>query len=114
MPTVTRHFDEYRLRIYGTLVSSVGARLWCYDKDGLVGRIDFYPDGVRLPMDRLDDPEKRTILLNMPMSRFDAVMDTVRLEKPLWLLLNYGIPTPGSDWGMLGSDMEPVGEEETI
>jgi hypothetical protein len=82
-----------------------------------VGRIDFYPDGFKMPEDHLWHPQGpgEYIVLQMPMSRFEAVMQTVRFEKPLQLYINVdrgiGAITKGLGY-LTTSDKEPTGEEE--
>ena len=53
----------------------------------------------------------------MPMSRFEAVMSTVRQEKPLHLYINVdrssGVSTKG-EGHLATTDEEPVGEQEGI
>jgi hypothetical protein len=109
-------FDSYTIRIYGGDSGRV-ALLLCYNSGAFAGRIDFYPDGTDLPQDYLWHPSavREYIVLHMPMSRFEAVVNTVRLEGPLHLYINAnrgrGAVTHGT--GQLATtDQEPVGEEE--
>lgn len=109
-------FDSYIVRIHGNAPGRT-AILLCYNSGRFAGRIDFYPDGVALPEDYLwhTNPSSASVVLHMPMSRFEAVMSTVREEKPLVLYINVdgggGASTRGQGH-LATSDREPVGEEE--
>jgi hypothetical protein len=109
-------FNRYEVRIYGGDVSRVGL-LMCYSSASFVGRIDFYPDGTTLSQDYLWHPSdsRDYIVLQMPMSRFESVISTVRIEKPLHLYIDVdrgtGASTPGRGY-LTTSQKEPVGEEE--
>ena len=109
-------FDKYVVRISGGNEGRVGLLL-CYKGNSFVGRIDFYPDGTAMPQDYLWHPTStgEYVVLHMPMSRFDSVMSTVRLEKPLHLYIdvNRGIGAYTSGHGHLATtEKEPTGEEE--
>lgn len=112
----THAFDTYTLRLYGGTEGRV-ALLLCYNGVSFVGRIDFYPDGASLPQDYLwhPNPVSEYVVLHMPMSRFDAILSTVRTEEPLHLYINVdrgiGASTPGQGH-LATTDKEPVGEEE--
>lgn len=112
----TKPFDRYTVQIHGGGEGRVGLLL-CYQGTAFIGRIDFYPDGVTLPQDYLWHPTAigEYVVLQMPMSRFEAVMATVRQEKPLALYIDVnrgvGAFTPGHGH-LTTSEQEPVGEEE--
>jgi hypothetical protein len=119
---VNKPFNRYILYMFGTLTNNVIARLYCYQDNVWAGRIDFYADGVYLPVDYLHHPNPRTqgIILNMPMSRLEEVMATVRQEEPLRLWINFDPDPPPATttrrvggYGLLATSMEPVGEEES-
>lgn len=115
--TTTKGFDKYKVRIQGSSTTDRVALLLCFSGDGFVGRIDFFPDGADIPQDRLwhPTPAKESVVLAMPMSRFDAVMSTVRQEKPLHLYIDVDRGTGASTQGhgqLSTTDKEPVGEEE--
>lgn len=108
-------FDSYSLRIAGGNAGRV-ALVLCYSGSAFVGRIDFYPDGAPLPQDFLWHPGTITyVVLQMPMSRFDAVMSTLRFEKPLHLYIDvdrgFGATTSGHG-SLVTTDQEPTGEQE--
>ena len=109
-------FDKYAVRISGGDMGRVGLLL-CYRSNSFVGRIDFHPDGATIPLDYLwyPNPMSEYVVLRMPMSRFEAVMSTVRVEKPLHLYINVDreIGTFTSGYGHLATtEKEPIGEEE--
>jgi hypothetical protein len=111
-------FDTYKVRIHGGDQGRT-ALLLCYDAHVFVGRIDFYSDDAELPEDFLwhPNPSADYVVLNMPMSRFEAVMTTVRQERPLHLYINVnrsgGALTHG-EGHLATTDEEPVGEQEGI
>jgi hypothetical protein len=112
----TKPFDRYTVQIQGGAEGRVGLLL-CYQGTAFAGRVDFYPDGVALIQDYLwhPGPIGEYVVLHMPMSRFEAVMSTVRQEKPLALYIdvNRGIGASTNGHGHLTtSEREPVGEEE--
>jgi len=111
-------FDTYKVRIHGGATGRV-ALLVCHDASAFVGRIDFYPDGEDLPQDYLWHPRPTvaSVVLHMPMSRFEAVMSTARQEKPLHLYINVDPSSGASTQGeghLATTDEEPVGEQEGI
>ncbi|MCZ6680562.1 MAG: hypothetical protein O7E52_25300 [Candidatus Poribacteria bacterium] len=109
-------FDHYSVQIYGGTTGRL-ALLLCYKADAVVGRIEFYPDGADLPLDYLWHPTPSAVyvVLHMPIGRFEAVMSTVRNEKPLHLYINVdsgsGEFTQGTGY-LATTEQEPVGEEE--
>lgn len=112
----TNRFDKYVVRISGGNEGRVGLLL-CYSGNSFVGRIDFYPDGATMTQDYLwhPNPVREYVVLHMPMSRFELVMSTVRVEKPLHLYIdvNRGIGAFTRGHGFLATtEKEPVGEEE--
>ena len=113
-----KNFNRYEVRIHGGTEGRIGL-LMCYKGNSFVGRIDFYPDGAHFPQDYLwhPNPIGEYIVLNMPMSRFESVLSTVRFEKPLQLYIdvNRGTGAFTKGYGYLTtSKKEPVGEEEGI
>ena len=116
----SKPFNKYTIHVYGTV--NISARLTCYQDSNWVGRIDFYPDGMYMPVDYLyhptSNPSIEAIILNMPMSRFESVATIVRTEEPLWLWISIS-PGGAGDYtrelgayGMLHTGAEPVGEDE--
>ncbi|WP_158860083.1 hypothetical protein [Lunatibacter salilacus] len=117
MPT-TKIFNKYVVKISGGNDGRV-ALLSCYIDNSFVGRIDFFPEGTTLTKDYLwhPNPFGEYIVLHMPMSRFESVINTVRYEKPLILYISVnrgnGASTQGSGY-LATSEKEPVGEQEGI
>ena len=112
----TNGFDKYVVRISGGNEGRAGLLL-CYSGNSFIGRIDFYPDGATMPQDYLwhPNPTREYVVLHMRMSRFESVMSTVRVEKPLHLYIdvNRGIGAFTRGHGFLATtEKEPVGEEE--
>ncbi len=109
-------FDRYEVKINGGNAGRVGL-LMCYAGDAFIGRIDFYPDDTALVPDYLWHPTSigEYVVLQMPMSRFESVLSTVRFEKPLQLYIDVnrgaGASTQGHGY-LATSEKEPVGEQE--
>jgi hypothetical protein len=111
----TKTFDKYEIRIQGGDSGRV-ALVMCYQGDGFVGRIDFHPDGAALVSDYLwhpSSPSVTYVVLQMPVSRFASVVETLRRERPLKLSIDvdagFGAATNGS--GYLGTGAkEPIAE----
>ena len=77
----------------------------------------FIQDGEPLGQDYLwhPNPIQEYVVLQMPMSRFEAVMSTVRQEEPLVLYIDVDRGPFSSTKGhgyLATSEKEPVGEEE--
>ena len=102
MATIQADFDSYKYWYYSG--HPYEALIYCYKATAYVGRIVFYKDGAAIPANaNLSGPS-----IHYPLSRFADVIDTLRMEKPLYLFLNLD-----NGIGMLAtSDFEPVGEEE--
>ncbi len=73
------------------------------DKNKMVGTIDFFDEGLRLPADKNDEH----IYMAMYISQIHPVVDILRNEKPIYM-----------EWqdrgknAYLGTAQEPVGEGE--
>ena len=83
----TKDFDPYDMQVSGGTTGRV-ALILCYKGNSFVGRVDFQADGTALSSDFLWHPASPTItsiVLQMPMSRFDVVVNTLRQERPLKL-----------------------------
>ena len=111
----TKDFDSYDMQVSGGTTGRV-ALILCYKGNSFVGRVDFQADGTALSSDFLWHPASPTItsiVLQMPMSRFDVVVNTLRQERPLKLHIDVdyqgGATTAGH--GYLGTGIhEPIGE----
>lgn len=127
MNLIIRTFNTYDVRILGGS-GKLCAILSCYNYNSYSGNIRFYADGVNLPPDYLIDPkigeikvpnQEEWIMLSMPMSRFEAIMSTVRLESPLCLQINFDKKSK-TGWATEGTghiattEKELVGEEEGL
>jgi hypothetical protein len=83
----TKDFDSYDMQVSGGNTGRV-ALVKCYKGNSFVGRVDFQADGTALSSDFLWHPSSPTItsiVLQMPMSRFDVVVNTLRQERALKL-----------------------------
>jgi len=111
----TKAFNSYEIQIGGGNSGRV-ALIMCYQGTSFVGRIDFHPDGAALGSDYLWHPATPSVtyvVLQMPVSRFAIVAETLRRESPLKLYINvdagFGAATNGS--GYLGTGAkEPIAE----
>ena len=107
---VTFSFDRYSVDLKSTVDRvSAGtpiAVIHAFRGDTSVGELQFFPDNKLLPPARLDT-NKDVIFLNYSIARFQAVLDILKDEKPLWLY--YRNPTNAG----FSSGREPIGEEES-
>jgi len=103
--------DGYALRMWSTRPTTnlnpgvAVAGIYLYEGNTYRGYIYFFPDGTPLAPPVLDATGGK-IYLHFNLSQLDAVMDTVRNEKPLYVY--FQSPTNAA----LRSGQEPVGEEE--
>jgi hypothetical protein len=107
MAVITRDFDTYSLLLIGgkTGKADMTARIDCYQLGRLVGMITFFAD---VAMTITCQSTHMGPIISYPMSQFPAVMDTLRQEKPLWLVLN-----DATMFGYVGTKTrEPVGDLE--
>ena len=78
----------------------------CYHNNAFKGTLYFYKDGTTIPASQ--KTSSGYLYLRFHEARFSEMVDSLRLEKPLYMGFN-----DGNLWGWLASSNEPVGEEET-
>ena len=99
---LAKEVKEYSVRIYLSTAGSTRGRAEIWFKDDQkrgAGRIYFVESEVEPGMDFVDRGGNPVV--HLPFSMFDAVMDVVRNEKPLYF---------GDSF--LSTSNEPVGEAE--
>lgn len=102
--------DGYQIRVYSSRSTSnvdtsrSDTLVFVYDGNVYRGALRFYPDGTDLPAGS-HDAERGRVKIHLNLSQFAGVMDTLRLEKPLYV---YG----SDEYQFLHTGKEPVGEEE--
>lgn len=108
MAQYTNGFDSYQAFYYSG-PTQFQAVIQVYASGVFNGRIGFYPDGGPvIPNGEIQPTGVKTPAINYPISRFEALMDMLRFEKPLYIFLD-----TGSGVGFLGTAQpEPVGEQE--
>ena len=72
-----------------------------------VGWISFVAEGVALPENKMHTTG--SMILNMRESKFQDILDIVRNEAPLFMMLNTDLGI-----GAIRSSEEPVGETELV
>jgi hypothetical protein len=83
------------------------AEIDCFTDAGKrAGALYFFPDSVPLPTNQ---NTVNGICLYYRTSRFADVMDMLREEKPLYLFLD-----TSKNYGYVGTNSEPVGEQEGV
>ena len=103
--------DGYALRMWSsrpTTNLSPGtavAGIYLYEGNTYRGYVYFFPDGTPLAPP-VHDPTNGRAFLHLNLSQFDATIEILRTEKPIYLY--YSSPTNAA----LMSGKEPVGEEE--
>jgi hypothetical protein len=114
----------YKIQALSSINNGVTAQiLFRNSTQFFVGRIDFYT-GVTLPKSYLwhpsnpTDPNQTYLVLAMPFSAFDAVVELLRTEGPwaleLWPATNppIGASTDGYGGKLFTTTDEPIAEEE--
>jgi len=105
MTTYRKSFDTYILYHYASPNAQTPIIVYCSSGTTPAGNISFYRDEGAVPQNRYDYSK---IWLYYPMSQFGNVMNTLRLEKPLFMSFD----SDGAFGYIATSEAEPVGEEE--
>lgn len=103
---LTSTIDTYNVVLYGKnqTPESLVAFIHCHQGPNIVVTCEFYADGSSVPDNRYGGCR---VWLAYPWSRFDAVLDTLRNEKPVY----YGFIF-STKVGYIATQAEPVGEGE--
>jgi hypothetical protein len=104
---LTGPIDNYKVVLYGKnqTPESLVAFIHCFNGVTNVLSCEFYADGSTIPDNRFGGCR---VGLAYPWSRFGAVLDVLRNEKPIY----YGFIF-STKLGYISTQSEPVGEEET-
>lgn len=114
MPTVFSTFDKYMIRHYarksGAGVTETLALINCYKASDIVGTINFHPEG-QVPESKVETNTsgKQTIRVYYPITRISEILDTLRLEKPVYISVD-----TSNKLGWVSTDAESAGEQEGI
>lgn len=108
MATFSNNFDAYQVFYYSG-PTQLQAVIQVYAAGVFNGRIGFYPDaGPVVPNGLINPTGPQVPAINYALSRFPAVMDMLRFEKPLYIFFD-----STSGIGFVGAaQIEPVGEQE--
>lgn len=95
---------QYHVSFYGTPDGYLDnrAQITLYDGSTVLGYVRFHDPGMPFPNDTQTDGK---ILMHLPSTMFENVLDVLRNEKPI----NYYF---ASGHAFLGTSTEPVGEAE--
>lgn len=101
---ITSAIDKYKVVLYGesALAGNLVAFIHCYHGGKNMMTCEFYSDGNALPQNRYKGGR---VGLVYPWSRFSAVLDVLRNEKPLY----FGF-IMSTKVGYVSTQLEPVGE----
>lgn len=101
---ISSAIEKYKVVIYGedALPGNLVAYIHCYHGGKNVMTCEFYTDGSALPQNRYKGGR---VGLAYPWSRFSAVLDVLRNEKPLY----FGF-IMSTKVGYVSTQLEPVGE----
>jgi len=104
---LTGPIENYKVVLYGKnqTPESLVAFIHCFNGSSNVLSCEFYADGSTIPDNRFGGCR---VGMAYPWSRFDAVLNVLRNEKPIY----YGFIF-SSKVGYISTQSEPVGEEET-
>jgi hypothetical protein len=101
---ISSAIDQYKVVLYGedALAGNLLAYIHCYHGGKNVMSCEFYADGTALPQNRYKGGR---VGLVYPWSRFGAVLDILRNEKPLYFgfILSTKV-------GYVATHLEPTGE----
>ena len=101
MPYTNKRIRSYAIRLKSG--SGLAGQIHVNGDDGLIGRINLYPDGD-LPANGSSDGVPT---MNYSISRLPDILDLLRNEDPVWYYLN-----EGGTLGWLGTAFEPAGEDD--
>jgi hypothetical protein len=97
--------DQYAVQIQaGPVIGGCRAQFSCRSTDVVRGWILFYDDGTNIPDPTMDATNR--ISLSFPLSRYAAVMDMMRNEKPVSIYYH------SASFAGMSVAGEPVGEAE--
>lgn len=105
MPWINKPFNGYWFRIHAQQTRKSAATVFCTQDGNTVGWLEF--EYGRDTTEAFVD-QNNTIHMTLPATMLSPVMDILRLEQPLWMLLN-----TDDNWGHIQSGVEPAGEGET-
>jgi hypothetical protein len=101
---MVKEVTGYEIRIYGTQDGWAGTRslIILYNGETAIGYIRFREAGADLPN---DSQSGSRIVMYLPVAQFNAVVDVLRNEKPIYLVFT-------DNHAFLSTSTEPVGEGE--
>ncbi len=101
---ISSSIDKYKVVLYGkdALAGNLVAYIHCYHGEKNVMTCEFYSDGTTLPQNRYKGGR---VGLVYPWSRFSAVLDVLRNERPVY----FGFIMT-TKVGYVATHLEPVGE----
>ena len=104
MAWITNQFDGYWFRIHARENTTTAATIFCRKGGTTIAWLIFNygEEKTEAKLAATGVP-----LLYYPASMLGAILETVRVEKPLYVHMN-----PDISWGYVTSSVEPVGEEE--
>jgi hypothetical protein len=74
-----------------------------------VGYIGFWQKD-QIPLSMLGNNDR--FYLNYEVDRYQEIIETLRYEKPVYLYLGWDSTSKLIIYGYIGSDIEPIGEQE--
>lgn len=93
--------------------NQLAATVWLFKADrSLIAFLRFYRPGT-VPAPNEFRPDLNAALVSYWLDALPSVVDILRNEKPLYFTwFDYSAQVPGRMFGILGTSLEPVGEEE--
>jgi len=99
-------FDRYFINYYCGKYDDIFIQCYNSQKNYKVaGYIDFYPDSTKWDPGLVNG----VIHLCYPKSHFNDIINIIRYEKPLSLIVD-----PQNKYGYIATAIEPVGEQEGV
>jgi hypothetical protein len=111
MNQVTQRIHKYEVTIFSPTENhpEMLARIRLFGEMTDIAAIQFHPDGSSLPEPEFETPSSHK-LMHMPISRFNAVIDTLRMEQPCYVFCSRA----AENVVCITTEKEPVGEQEGL
>lgn len=111
MDQVTQQIHKYEIAFFSPTENhpELLARIRLFGEMSEIAAIQFHPDGASLPEPEFETPASHK-MMHMPISRFHAVIDMLRMEKPCYVYCSRA----AGNVVCITTEKEPFGEQEGL
>ena len=105
--------DSYVVEHYIPKYYTWKDRILLYNEGVLIAKLEFYENDILIKAKSAKYPTHCTLCFEM--SRFEAIVNTLRYEKPVFIAYEYNEADNIIEWGRIGTDInrpESIGEQE--